>query len=100
MATKAQQFRAEAQRTHAKVKAPVKARRAVDPSHSESRNVTRRGDRAASVAMEDSVSVDGSFARPTRKSTRKSAHHGRNDTALMSAAREKSLTPTARKNRR
>lgn len=94
MATKAQQFRAEAQRTGAGKKALVKPRRVVDPMHTDTRNVTKRGDKQVGMALEDSMS-----GRPSRKSSRKSAHGGRNDTQIMRAARAKSQTPKARATR-
>ena len=56
----------------------------------------RRGDKAVGMAMEDSVSKNGKPARPSRKSTRASANHGRSDTTLMRTAREKTFTPRAR----
>lgn len=66
----------------------------LDPGHTDTRNVTKRGDKRSSVALEDSTS-----GRPSRKSTRKSAHGGRNDTELMRTARAKSQTPKARAQR-
>lgn len=100
MSTKAQTFRAEAQRTHAKTKVAKRPKRVVDLAHSETRNVTRRGDKAVGMAMEDSVSKNGTPARPSRKSTRASANHGRADTTLMRTAREKTFTARARANHR
>lgn len=96
MSTKAQNFKTEAERTHAKVKVAKRPKRVVDLSHSETRNVTKRGDKAVGMAMEDSVSKNGKPARPSRKSTRASANHGRSDTTLMRTAREKTFTPRAR----
>jgi hypothetical protein len=94
MSTRAQDFRADSQRTHGKEPVKKKARRVVDPAHTDTRNVTVRGDKNVGMALEDSMS-----GRPSRKSSRKSAHHGRSDTQQMRAARELSMTATARANR-
>ncbi len=91
MATKAELFRAESQRTkHLPPKAKKPLRR-VDPRHTDSRNDRVRSDKAVGVVLEDSMS-----GTPSRKSTRKSSHHGRADTQIMRAARAKSQTPKAR----
>lgn len=93
MATKAQDFRRENQRKGGGVKkAPRRHTR--DPLHTDTRNVTKRNDKKVGMALEDSTS-----GRPSRKSTRPSAHHGRNDTQLMKTAREASQTPKARAGR-
>jgi hypothetical protein len=95
MATLTQNFRAAAEATHAvtgKTKKPP--RRTIDQGHTDTRNVTLRGDKKVGMALEDSTS-----GRPSRKSTRKSAHHGRSDTALMRTAREKMESPKARAGR-
>lgn len=94
MATKAQQFRSQAQRTSKKVAAPVKAKRVIDPKHTDTRNVTKWGDKQVGMALEDSMS-----GRPSRKSSRKSAHGGRNDTQIMRAAKARSQTPKAQAGR-
>ncbi len=94
MATKAQQFRSEMQRTHQKAPAVKKAQRVIDPKHTDTRNVTKWGDKQVGMALEDSMS-----GRPSRKSSRKSANGGRNDTQIMRAARAKSQTPKARAGR-
>lgn len=91
MSTRAQDFKAEAQRTGAKKAAVAKERRVVDPRHTDTRNVTKRGDKQVGMALEDSES-----GRPSRKSTRASAHHGRADTEIMRAVRARSQTPKAR----
>lgn len=90
MATKAQQFRYEQQRSGTKKSKAKKKEHHLDPAHTDSRNVTKRGDKEASAALEDSMS-----GKPSRKSTRPSSHHGRNDTELMRTARAKSQTPKA-----
>lgn len=95
MATLTQNFRAAAEATHrvtGKTKKP--ARRTIDQAHTDTRNVTLRGDKKVGMALEDSAS-----GRPSRKSTRKSAHHGRSDTQLMRAARAKQQTPKAQAGR-
>ncbi|MDP1916084.1 MAG: hypothetical protein Q8L14_07555 [Myxococcales bacterium] len=94
MATKAELFRYDAERKGTKKPKAVKKVHHLDPAHTDTRNVTKRGDKGPSMALEDSTS-----GRPSRKSTRKSAHGGRNDTALMRTARAKSQTATARANR-
>lgn len=97
MATKAQLFRSETERSHERkpaAKRVVKARRVIDPKHTDTRNVTKWGDKMVGAALEDSMS-----GRPSRKSSRKSAHGGRNDTELMRTARAKSQTPKARASR-
>jgi hypothetical protein len=94
MATKAEQFRAAQQRSGTKKPKQVKKVKRLDPGHTDTRNVTKRGDKGPSMALEDSTS-----GRPRRKSTRPSSHGGRNDTALMRTARAKSQTPKARAQR-
>lgn len=97
MATKAQLFRSETERSHETkpaAKRVVKARRVIDARHTDTRNVTKWGDKMVGMALEDSMS-----GRPSRKSSRKSAHGGRNDTELMRTARAKSQTPKARASR-
>lgn len=91
MATRAELFRYEQERKGAKKPKKVKKVATRDPGHTDTRNVTKRGDKGPSMALEDSTS-----GRPSRVSTRKSSHHGRNDTELMRTARAKSLTPKAR----
>ncbi len=91
MATKAERFRAESQRTRHEAPKVKKAHRILDPHHTDTRNVTKRGDKGPSMALEDSMS-----GRPSRVSTRPSSHHGRSDTGIMKAARDKSLSPKAR----
>jgi len=91
MATKAQQFRHEQERSGPKKAKQPKKEHHLDPAHTDSRNVTKRGDKRAGAALEDSMS-----GRPSRKSSRKSANHGRNDTELMHAASMASYAPRAR----
>lgn len=93
MATKAQDFRRQAQRKGGGTKQAPRAR-VHDPRHTDTRNVTVRGDKAVGMALEDSAS-----GRPSRKSTRPSAHGGRNDVQLMKTAREASQTSRARAER-
>lgn len=94
MATKAQLFRAESQRTRHEAPRVKKSRHIIDPLHTDTRNVTKRGDKGPSMALEDSMS-----GKPSRVSTRPSSHHGRSDVGIMKAAREKSLSPKARAQR-
>ena len=94
MATKAQQFKAAQEQTHAAKPKAKRPRRVIDPKHTDTRNVTKRADKESGMALEDSAS-----GRPSRKSTRPSVHHGRNDTALMRTALAKSQTPKARAQR-
>lgn len=91
MATKAQQFRHEQERSGVKQAKHAKKVHHLDPLHTDTRNVTKRGDKQVGMALEDSLS-----GRPSRKSSRKSAHGGRNDTELMRTARAASQTPKAR----
>ena len=93
MATKAELFKAASQRTgHELPKAPKKARRSViDPAHTDTRNVTVRADKEKGMALEDSMS-----GKPSRISTRGSAHHGRADTGIMRAVRAKNQTAKSR----
>ncbi|MBL8910744.1 MAG: hypothetical protein JNM17_08590 [Archangium sp.] len=93
MATKAQLFRSETQRKGGGVRKSKKTR-TIDPRHTDTRNLSTRKDKQVGMALEDSES-----GRPSRKSTRASAHHGRNDTQLMKAAREASQTSKARAGR-
>ncbi len=94
MATKAQQFRHEAERSGEKKSKKVLKEHHLDPAHTMSRNVTKWGDKNASAALEDSLS-----GTPSRKSTRPSAKHGRTDTKLMKAARDASMSPKAQATR-
>jgi hypothetical protein len=93
MSTRAQDFRRETQRKGGGIK-KVKRARVHDPKHTDTRNVTLRGDKVVGMALEDSAS-----GRPSRKSTRPSAHGGRNDTKLMKKARDASQTSRARAER-
>ena len=91
MATKAERFKAESQRTRHEAPKVRKQKHLIDPAHTDTRNVTKRGDKGPSMALEDSMS-----GKPSRVSTRASSHHGRCDTEIMRAARAKSLSPKAR----
>ena len=94
MATRAERFKADAQRKGGGTKKVVKHKKPVDPAHTASRHETKRGDKGVGPALEDSTN-----GKPSRKSTRKSIHGGRSDTQLMRAARTKSTTPKARATR-
>jgi hypothetical protein len=91
MATKAELFKAASQRTKPRPPKVKKPLRRVDPHHTDARNDRRRSDKGVGVVLEDSMT-----GRPSRKSTRTSSHHGRNDTQKMRAAQQKTLTPKAR----
>lgn len=92
MATRAQNFRAEEQRrTHNKPPQPKKSRGPSDPLHTATRNVTKRGAKNGQMKLEDSMS-----GRPSRKSTRRSLHHGRNDEQIQREARGRTHTPKSR----
>lgn len=91
MATKAELFRAASQRTKHLPPKVKKPRRRVDARHTDTRNDRVRSDKAVGMVLEDSMS-----GRPSRKSTRKSSHHGRADAQIMRAVRAKSQTPKAR----
>lgn len=94
MATKAQQFRHEAERAGPKKEKQTVKAHTRDPAHTMTLHVTKRGDKGPSAALEDSMS-----GKPSRKSTRPSSHGGRTDTQLMKAARDSSMTPKAVANR-
>jgi hypothetical protein len=94
MSTRAEQFKAASQRTHHLAPTVKKPHRPLDPMHTDTRNVKARNDKESGMALEDSMS-----GRPSRKSTRTSAHHGRNDNALMRTALAKSETPKAQAGR-
>ncbi len=91
MATKAERFKAESQRTRHESPKVKKPRRIIDPLHTDTRNVTKRADKISSVVLEDSTS-----GTPSRKSTRKGVLGGRNDQQLMLAQRGKTTSPKAR----
>jgi len=94
MATKAQLYRYEQQRAGPKKTKVAKKVDKNDPAHTMTRNLTKRGDKNVGMALEDSMS-----GRPSRKSSRASSHHGRNDTQIMKAARDASQSPKARAKR-
>jgi hypothetical protein len=98
MATKAQRFRYEAERSNTPKKAPrpapAKKRRTTNDDGA--RNLSLRADKKATVVTEESRS-----GRPSRKSGRPSAHHGKNSTVLEYVARVvKSADPHLRHERR
>jgi hypothetical protein len=96
MATRAQQFKSQMQRS--KRKAPASGAKKKDsqprrrPStDSGARNLSERAARKAVVATEESRS-----GKPSRKSTRPSAQRGKNSTTLEYVARMRSASPQAR----
>jgi len=96
MATKAELYRYETERS-----GPKRAPRGPQPPKRRStadggaRNVSKHAGKKATVATEESLS-----GRPSRKSGRPSAHHGKNSTVLEYAARQKSFSPAVRHARR
>jgi hypothetical protein len=98
MATKAQQFRAQAQRAAQKPqpKKPVRARRsppveAAGDAHTAARNVSGHAGRRGGAALEDSAN-----GKPSRKSTRGSADHTKRSTNLQLRETVKVSSPAAR----
>jgi hypothetical protein len=91
MATRSQEFRAEAQRTgHAKKRsAPV------PPDEARlTHNEAHRLDRKSTHALEEGG------ARPSRKSTRGSANRSKSDSAQRITARVRNASPEARATRK
>ena len=89
MATKAQQFQTEARLNRPKrppAPPPRPKRRSVRDDGAQ--NLTKQGDKRGSVVTEESHS-----GKRSRKSSRKSQHHGKNSTTLEYAARMKSQSP-------
>lgn len=97
MATKAQQFRREAERTKPKRAAtpPRGAKRRTPATEAGARNLSLRAGKKATVASEESRS-----GKRSRKSSRPSAHRGKNSTVLEYVARMKSETPHAQHDRK
>ena len=92
MATKAELYRYATERSGPKRAArPPPAPKRRDTKDSGARNVSSAAGKKASVVTEESKS-----GRPSRKSSRASAHHGKNSTVLEYAARMRSVTPAAR----
>ena len=92
MATRAQNFRAAEQRSQQRpVRKRAKPKGPSDPKHTATRNVAKRVEKNAHMALEDSMS-----GRPSRKSTRSSLHHGRPDELLQRVARNATHSPKAR----
>jgi hypothetical protein len=96
MATKAQQFRYEAERNHPKraPTAPRAPKRRSGPDAG-AQNLTRRGARSPSAATEESLS-----GRRSRKASRPANLHGKNSTVLEYASRIKSQSPQVRHRQR
>jgi hypothetical protein len=100
MATKAERFRAEAQRAAQKVKRPKipSGRRGPakdDVPNPTSHNESARARKNATYELEVS-----STARPSRKSTRLSPTHIKTDSVLRITAMNRNATPKARAGRR
>ena len=96
MATKAQLFRHDAERSGEK-KAPQKQRTFKRRSTNDAgaRNLSHHAETKARVTIEESFS-----GRPSRKSSRDSEHRGKNSTVLEYVARLKSERPDRRHDRR
>ncbi len=95
MATKAQLFRYDAERS--KPKRAARATQAPKRRSTEdrgARNVSLRAGKKATVATEETAS------KPSRKSSRPSAHRGKNSTVLEYVARQKSYSPESRHDKR
>lgn len=92
MATRAQNFRSDEQRKR-QTPRPKRARAKgpSDPKHTATRNVAKRIEKNAQMALEDSMN-----GRPSRKSTRASLHHGRPDELLQRIARSATHTAKSR----
>lgn len=94
MATRAEQYKSEMQRTHRDKAGKPKAKKALrrrPATDSGARNLKGRAARKAVVATEESHS-----GKPSRKSSRPSAQHGKNSTVLEYVARLRSSSPQAR----
>src|SRR4051812_15990485 len=99
MATKAQSFRARAQREARPPlpKHPARPRRATPPvqavgiEHTAARNVSGHAGRRGGAALEDSAN-----GKPSRKSTRGSADHTKRTTNLQLRETRKVTSPQAR----
>lgn len=94
MATKAELFKAESQRTRHEPPKVKKQPRHIDPHNTGTRNLTKRLDKAVGVVLEDSLS-----GTPSRKSTRKGSNGGRNDQQILRALRGKAMSPQGRAER-
>ena len=92
MATKAELFRHEAERTGPKkAPRPVHLRRRTATTEGGARNLSLAAGKKATVTTEESQS-----GHPSRKSGRTSAHRGKNSTVLEYVARVRSAEPQAR----
>lgn len=111
MATRAQQYRSDQQRSGAKrVPTHKKPRRSFGPdtslpgvsatdkkwggTHTAERNRSARASAKAAVALEDSTT-----GRPSRKSTRAGKNHAKPDVALQRKAASAASTPESRARR-
>jgi hypothetical protein len=104
MATKAERFKAEKERSGpkrspqpkrrvTKESPPAKkaGRRTVDPEHTATRTVSKSAARKAETALEDSAS-----GTPSRKSTRSGANRSKPASNLARRATRKTASPEAR----
>ncbi len=96
MATRAEQFRADIQRaTHHKPKRPKRGPKRRDTKDLGARNLSKHGDRKATVVTEESLS-----GHTSRKSTRASAYHRKNSAVLDRVSRSRAQQPKSRHERR
>ncbi len=104
MATKAERFKSEVERSGPKKKAkPVRKvtkdtppeekaeRRTNEPTGTATRNVSKRAGKKAVVALEDSAT-----GTPSRKSTRKSANRGKPTSNTVRKVKRAARSPQAR----
>jgi hypothetical protein len=84
MATRSQQFKADAQRTGS---APPR-----DAAEAQPQEPHGHAEKKATVARE----AQAESGQPSRKSTRKSANHAKTDTGVVRAQQMKQSTPEAR----
>lgn len=97
MATKAEVFRYQAERTKPKRAAepPRTPRRRTPQADNGDRNLSLQAGKKASVVTEETHS-----GKRTRKAGRRSSHHGKNSTVLEYVARMRSATPHAQHDRK
>lgn len=96
MATKAELFRYETERSRPK-RAPAPARKAKRRRTDDAgaKNFSARAEKHAQVATEESHS-----GKPSRKASRPSHNHGKNNTVLEYTARMRSASPQTRYRKR
>jgi hypothetical protein len=96
MATKAERFHYNQERSNQPKKGPARhGRKQVSGPDAGARNISQRAERMARVVTEESLS-----GKPSRKSTRSSQHRGKNSTMLERVSRMRSETPHRRHDKR